>query len=371
MKTFASEDLHRLAHVEGNCVTMTLPMEKAGSDVQQNRIRFKNAIKSAFAQIDENASPEVFSQLSALEKQESNDNFWQNQSEGLAIFVNAEQSELFSVDQSLPALSVVGAGFDLRPVCEVVQASGRYFVLAASQNQVRLFEGTRSGLSQVEGADLPDDLEDALNIDEYVTSLQHHSVGKDGSGTVYHGHGGSNQDVQKSDELKQYFHRINDALQSFFGQEQLPLVFAGVEYLFPIFKESCDYNALVEDPVPGNPDDITSEQLHEKVWPVVEPLYAQEQEQTLEDYGNAKAQSQAVDDREQVVMLAEQGAIAKLMLERLPHNHVLIDEFDEQLQKAVVHTLRNGGEVFSYNSDQLPAPVVAILRYPLPTSSST
>src|SRR5690606_33964324 len=160
--------------------------------------------------------------------------------------------------------------------------------------------------------------------------------------------GGSAPDIKKRDEIKQYFHTINDTLNSFFGAERVPLVFAGVEYLFPIFRDMCDYNALVKEPVRGNPDDLSGDQLHEKAWPLVETMFDAQREKLLEQYGTAVSRNLGSDSIDVVLPAARQGQVATLLTARGEHlwegdSQYNDDQGKDLINAAVVSTLRNGG----------------------------
>jgi hypothetical protein len=65
------------------CVSIYMPTYKAGPETRQNPIRFKNMMKQAEAQLQElDASLNLLQPALELD----NNDFWQHQDEGLAIF---------------------------------------------------------------------------------------------------------------------------------------------------------------------------------------------------------------------------------------------------------------------------------------------
>ena len=52
---------------------------------------------------------------------------------------------------------------------------GAFFVLALSQGSVRLFEGSRDGIRELDLADIPTSLRDAVGYDYEQRSLQFHT----------------------------------------------------------------------------------------------------------------------------------------------------------------------------------------------------
>ncbi len=369
MDKFTKEDLANLAESSGDClVSLYMPTEHAGREVQQNRIRFKNLLQEVTGKLKTHLAEgdPIWDQIKTLNKLEEDDDWWQHQSDGLAIFFHGGEIQRWRIPDEFPSICVCSDKFHVRPLCRYLQNDGRFYLLAVSQNDVRLFLGTKSSITEVPDADLPDDLRSALNIDEYVSSLQHHSTARSGGDAMFHGHGGSDPDVKKQDEIKQYFHHISDALNSYFGVERVPMVFAGVEYLFPIFQETCGYNALVEEPVRGNPEDLSGAELHEKAWPLVEKLFDAQREDLLEQYGVAVSRQLGSDDIEVILSAAQQGQVATLLTacgEHLWKGSEVQQGTEDLVNAAVVATLRHGGAVYSVREAQLEKPLAAIFRY--------
>jgi hypothetical protein len=69
--------------------------------------------------------------------------FWQYQAEGLAVFLAAGTLRTFRVPVPFAELVVVAPGFHVKPLLALLTGDGLFYVLALSQNQVRLLVGTR------------------------------------------------------------------------------------------------------------------------------------------------------------------------------------------------------------------------------------
>ena len=196
---------------------------------------------------------------------------------------------------------------------------GTFTCSQSAQTECGLFEGGKHKLTEIDTDILPENLVDALNIDEYVSSLQFHSHTVDGASgaadanAIYHGHGaGSNAD--KKEELLKYFRKLDDAINQFMRVEAAPLVFAGVEYLFPIYQQANNYRSLVDQPVTGNHDDASADELHALAWKLVEPRFGKQRDKVLEKYGTLAAQDRATDDVEHAVKAAREGRVETILL---------------------------------------------------------
>ena len=63
-----------------------------------------------------------------------------------------------------------------------------------------------------------------------------------------------------------------------------PLIFCGVDYLFPIYRRHNHYPRLATQHVAGNPDLATSRELRERAWPIVEALLRERQDDAIARY---------------------------------------------------------------------------------------
>lgn len=365
------------------CVSIYMPMFRWGREVQQNEIRYKNLMKDAASLLgsDEVCQPQdreaIRKQLEAFRDDEKHD-AWRHPSAGLALFVTPDSMEVHQLGCTLTEQVHVGERFYLRPLLPALHGDGRFVLIAVSQNHVRLFDGNADGLEERVPAELPENLKDALNIDDYITSIQHfsYSQGNDVD-TMYHGQGGGEDDHKQN--ILQFFHRMDDPLTHFLEGRDDPLVFAGVEYLYPIFKEAISYRHLLPDSVHGNFDDASSDELHEKALQVVQPHFQRECDRAISNYHDAHGQNRATNDLEMILKASEMGAIESLLIREdtaiwghIDRNgHVQDDGAPNEishdlLDDAAVETLKTGGDVFVVREEDFPekdCSAVARLRF--------
>lgn len=369
-------------------VSLYMPTHEKGKEIHQDPISLKNLVKDAEQQLSSLgcSESERREQLRVLHDllDDSSREVWQNSSKGFAAFANGNATRIFRLPISFDRLVVVANRFHTKPLLEYLQGDGHYFVLAVSQNRVRLLEGSKHGLHEVDVEALPQNLVDALNIDEFQSSLQFHSHATGMSDhakdrAIYHGHGGGSDADQKSD-LLHYFRRLDDALQQFFREERAPLVFAGVDYLFPIFKEANSYNRLVEDLIPGNPDALSADELHDPAWEIVRRVFAEDRKECHEKYGTYAAQNKASDNLTEVITEARNGRVETLLALKNSRVWGTVDadsgivkkcqdnrpENEDLVDHAAAQTLLNGGSVYLIDSEEeMPTskPIAAIYRY--------
>lgn len=342
------ERLSNLSDDEKLKVTLLAPMENSGRDVRKNEIHWKNVVREASELLAQEGIEEYeFDKwLSAAEAKLDDIEFWQNQTHGLAYFSDGEFSEFFAVGHRVAPAAFARNDFVIGPLIGSANDHETSYLIACSPKQVRLFKIESGQIELLQPDCLPENLRDALNIDEYTSSLQHHTTSSPNSGApkaVFHGHGGSDPDVKKQDEILQYFHRLDDALESYFDKEDKLLIFAGVEYLFPIFKEACNYRNLHDEPITGNPDNLSPEQLLEKAKPILAEIANRKTTAVLDELHQKLHTEWASSSREDICKAAEIGQVEKLIVS--PNTDLV------ELNKALTSTLRFGGEIYRIAND--------------------
>jgi hypothetical protein len=370
------------------CVSLYMPMVKAGPEVRQNPIRFKNLIREAEARLDtmESRHTEAVDFLQPAKELDTVE-FWENQDHGLVIFVSPNVFRYYQLPMEFQELVVVSDQFHLKPLLHLVNNDGRFYVLALSQKDVKFFEGTRYSIKEVEVKNMPKSLDEALQYDETAKDGQFRiATSKGGTSNSFsqpgsfHGQGSPDRDEHQKDIL-QFFHAIDAPLHEKLRNQKAPLVLAGVEYLHPIYREANTYPHLVEEGITRRPEVFQAEELHEDAWQIVEPMFSQAQKDAMELYqqlageGTGKASS----DIKEIISAAYYQRVDSLFV---PVGQQIWGKFDpenmsvdlhpepepddeDMLDFAAIHTLLNSGTVYTVEPEEVPngAHAVAIFRY--------
>lgn len=366
---------------DGNCVSIYLPTHRLGTTTQQDPIRFKNLIKEAE---DKLITGRLRGQDARrfLEPAQTLDNnhFWQHQSDGLAIFISNNVFCYYCLPLNFEELLVVSDRFHLKPLLPLLTGDGQFYILALSQNQVRLLQGTRYSVSEVELEDIPQSIAEALKYDDPEKQFQFHTgtaqVGGDRPG-MFHGQGAGN-DEQK-DRLLRYFHKVSGGLEELLKNQRAPLVLAGVDYLLPIYKEANNYTYLMDEGITGNPEELKAEELHSSAWEIVQPYFHNAQQEVIDRYQELAGTGQTANNIQEVVSAAYYQRIESLFVPvglqqwglfnpstseiQIHHEHSPGD--DDLMDLAAIHTVLNGGTVYAVEPEKVPgdAELAAVLRY--------
>ncbi len=276
MDTISIHDLKQLAGLqEATAISIYLPTHLA-PDARQDGIRLKNLLGRAQDELQTRGMrrPEAEQLLAMAGGLPDDAEFWKGLSQGLAIFVTPELFRAYRLPVIFSESLTVHRRLMIKPLLPVADRGERFLLLTLSQNHVRLFDVTRSQIREEKVRNLPENKSVALNYDGADRGEQVHeglrgNLGKQAG--IFHGQGGI-KDTAKTD-ITLFFQTIDRALEPLLRKENAPLLLGGVDYLLPLFRQTCSYSHLLERHLAGNCDLLTGEQLHERSWEIMRPYF--------------------------------------------------------------------------------------------------
>ena len=373
-----------IAQQEKMCISLYMPTHRAGREQQQDPIRLKNLLAEAETKLSATGMrrPDIQKMMSQAEELLWNKDFWQHQSEGLAILLSPDLFKVYRLPVEFEELLVIANNFHIKPLLPCLGRDIKFYVLAVSLKKVRLFEANADMLSEIE-LNFVTNMEEALRLDDgersfnMLSGSQRSGEGRVGAGSL-HGHGIDDDD--KKDILR-FFQSVNQGLNEALNDRNIPMVLAGVDYLLPIYRESTSYKNLLQDGIIGNPDREDLKELHEKAWNIVRPIFEESQKKAFEKFEQLSGQQSdlAIHDLTAAVKAAVFGQVETLFV-RLgaqkwgrydaENNKVTVTGEpgpgnDDLFDFAAAQTLLNSGQVFAVPPEQMPAgeEIAAILRY--------
>ena len=390
MALLSKAELDTLAQTQGKwCISIFMPTHRAGVDTQQNPIRLKDLLRQAEARLLEEGlrTPEVNDVLKPAQELLDRHDFWQFQSDGLAIFIAPNFFRSYRLPYRFDESVVVNKRFYIKPLIPLLTGDGRFFILALSQNQVRLLEGTRYSVGEIYLDDLPKlpkSLEEALQYDVFDKATQLHTFSGEGGAkygrtAIFHGQG-SNQEDPKAN-VRIFFQQVNEGLRAILANQHAPLILAGVEFLHPLYREVNTYPHLIEKGILGNPEILRAEELHARTLGILQPLFEEPQKHAVETYKQLAGEKseRASNDLKQIVPAAFYGRVGTLFVAKDAHLWGKFDPATNGLQVhsqrqrgdedlidlAATQTLINHGDVFAFDPNQMPdhSPADAVFRY--------
>ncbi len=363
------------------CISLFMPTYRAGQKTEQNPIRYKNLLADAEQQLlaKDLGKAKVDTILKKARNLFEASAFWQHQSDGLAIFIADDVLHLFRLPVAFAEKAVVTTRFHIKPLLPLLNSDGTFHILAISQKQVRLFAGNQYATDEIDLGDTPLTLSETLPSEWPKQNLQYQTGTPSAGGTqaaIYHGHDSGNEIKGR---LQKWFRLIDQEVSALLSNSHSPLVLAGVDTLFPLYKEVSTYPHLMEEGISGNPDRMKAKDFHPLAWAIVEPMFLKDRKAGLEKYGQLADTAQTTADIVEAVLAAKHGRVETLFVALgvqvwgsldQDHEKVTLSEtkkpgYEDLLDLAAIHTLVHGGSVFAVSPEEVPAKslVAAVLRY--------
>jgi hypothetical protein len=380
---FPKEDLKGLISPQNSlCVSIYMPTHRIAQEVQQDPIRLGNLLRRAEGLLIDGGlrPPEVKTLLEPAQPLLRDILFWKYQNYGLGLFMANNFFRYQHVPITFDEQVVVSRRFYIKPLLPLLSGERRFYVLALSKKKVRLFDGTRYTVKEIELEKVPQGLAEALKYDQIERQIQYHTHTPQGGGrraAMFHGQAAVIDDAK--DLILRYFQQVDRGLHEFLRDKRTPLLLAGVDYLFPIYREANTYPHLVDKGVPGNPDRVSEEELHKQALIVMESYFKKAEEDGLVLYETLAGTGKTSSNTEEILKAAYHGQVNLLFV---PSNLQTWGTFDpvagaitiqekagpesqDLLELAAVHTILNGGFVHTVPKERMPDHVslAALFRY--------
>jgi len=261
------------AFKEPDSISIYAPYIAPNSSDNPNRTQLKNFLKEARQQLlaKELDEREIDAILQPAKKLLDSEEFRMNYKHSLAVFIGNDFFRYYHLPpKGVTSSLIIGKGFSVQPIVELLNSSPPYFVLLLSHNGVQLLKGDRYNIEQIQ--EFPTPMKEDLNIDEYPNEFQPHEVAPaiEGKGSNRF-HGQYNQTQVDKEMLTKYFRHIDTKLQKVIKNEKIPLIIAGVEYLLPIYRQVNTYPHLLESEIQGSLEHSPLDSIRKKAYKLFRP----------------------------------------------------------------------------------------------------
>jgi hypothetical protein len=373
-----------LADRPGPCLSIYLPTGRRFPEKQQDVVRFRNLLveieRSLPAELSEDARAEL---LAPLHELAGNERFWNFTQDGLAVLRASDFYKIWKLQRTVPERAVVADSFHTKPLLRIVQSADRFELLALTREQVRLFQGNRDALDEVElHPDVPRTLTEALGeqlTEQHETAASVGKAGHDlGNVSMRFGVGGRKDELDKDTE--RFFRTVDRAIFDHHSRSSgLPLLLAALAEYHATFRDVSHNPQLQDEAISGNPNAWSPDELRQKAWQLFEPRYLARLQKFVDEFGAGAARELASDEVQAVAMAGLAGRIRTLLVddERVVPGRVdratgavtfgSLDDphMDDVLDDLAELTLRMGGEVVMVPSERMPTKsgVAAIYRF--------
>jgi hypothetical protein len=351
------------------CVSIYLQTTPVSQNSDASRIQLVNLARQAREQLvakdfDKRRMASLMEQFDDLADDQD---FWQEQANSLALLATPDSLRSYRLASKLSDTVQVSDRFHLKPLLRSITFPHSAFVLALSENAVRLVE-VSAGLAPVTVA--------IAGMPKSAAS----SVGKSTlndrapSGRIQ---GAEGQNVR----FRQYARQVNAALRAVLAGRDTPLILAATGRLSSVFRSVNSYPHLLAEGIDDSPERITDAQLADASRPLLDASYQREVASLRDLYAKRADQGRATSDLSDAGRAATFGAIEALMVDI---DKVVPGQINEEtgaitfvenpdantygvIDEIAGRALANGARVLGVPQADLPggSDLAAILRYPI------
>ncbi len=363
-------------------VSIYIPTHRAGvTELKQDKTRFKNQLDIAEADLKQLGvrAKQRTAQLKPGHELLRDEVFWRHQDHGLAAFLSPDSIVWYTLSQPVGEITVTARRHHLKPLLFLPESNTTFYILALSPASVRLFRADGETVTTIESAHIPADITEALTHKEREPTQQHTVTGGGGRGkAVFHGHGGLKD--YKEIELKKFVHAVAKAVHQELHTTAAPLVFAGDEELFGLYRAESRTATVLDSFLKGNHDDTSEHDLYTAAQPLVEVYFQDNPSPVLDSFYHLRTREpeHVSNELPSIIGYAGEGRVAELLLaaDTTVWGNVAPDYSVEKLSGreqgavdlldvAAAETYRHGGNIHQVAPDSIPdgATAAAILRY--------
>lgn len=366
---------------EPPCLSLYQPTFRHYPDNRQDPIRFRNLVKAMEESLRKKYSAsEAQAFLEPFQPLAGDRDFWNHILDGLAVLGAPGLFRIFKLQRSVPERAIVADSFHVKPLIRILQSADRYQVLGLNRQEVKLFEGNRDILDEIEPAPgVPRTIADALG--EELTE-PHQTVASYGLGAgktpMRHGHGGKKDELDK--DIERFFRSVDRAILEYHSRPSgLPLILAALPEYHSLFHKISQNPLLMDANIDIHPDALSMDAFRRRVWQAIEPQYLARLAALVEEFGTAHSKGLGSDVLAQVAAASVAGRVAKLLIEsdRQVPGHLVAStgrvEFGDLADPAVDDllddlgelVLKNGGQVVVVPGERMPTRtgIAAIYRW--------
>lgn len=358
------------AHTEPPCLSLYQPTHRHHPGNQQDPLRFRHLVKELEQSLEKEFPADMIrSLLAPFDELGGDHDFWNHTLDGIAVFGAPGLFQVYALQRPVPELAVVADSFHTKPLRRLLQSADRYQVLGLSLREVKLFEGNRDALDEIELAPgVPRTITEALGEELTEPHLTVASYGGTGLGSsMRHGHGGKKDEVANDSE--RFFRAVDQAILEHHSRpSELPLLLAALPEHHGIFHQISKNPFLLGEGIKIHPEALPADELRERAWQVFEPQHQAHLAKLADEFAFAKSKGLGLDELEKIAEAAVAGRIATLSVAaereiggRLnaatggiqldDPSHPEVDDLLDDLAEAV---LSKGGQVLVIPSEQMP-----------------
>ncbi|WP_205510161.1 baeRF7 domain-containing protein [Longitalea arenae] len=370
------------SYEQSPCISILMPTHKAGVEVneQVDMTVFKSALQQAEKILNDQGTDTILIKKMLKPGYDllREDKFWRSLNHGLAVYIADGFFKYLKLRAPLIQHVRVNTSFYVSPLVPFMVRSEYFYILDIAKKFPRFYRADAIGIEHLQVEELPSGVDDVVQVEEKGGNGVFRTAGKAGPAANFHGLGAGRPDEKENIAI--YLEEVDDTIwQTHLNRETVPLLLAGQDFLIPIYRSVSDYKYIWPEALTGNHHQQNDNELYEEAMQVMKPYFDQPLMRALEDYGNKSATELTSTNVGVIIPATYYSRVSHLFVrkgsriwgtfnEQENKLDILDNEsetVDDLIDKAVIKTIQNGGEVYFLEANEMPeqGELAAILRY--------
>ena len=361
------EVLH-LAEVRADaCISLYLKTSPLPQEREASRIELDNMVRDAILSLqdkgfDKRRLGELMDEIAEVIEA---DDFWNFHARSLVILATPDHISTYRLANDVSSRLEVGDRFYLKPLFRALTFPHNAYVLALSENAVRVVEFFADAPpEEIQLADMPKDALSAVGKSTLTSSLS----------SLTHESGSRGHKMR----LARYARKVDQALRPLLLQSGSPLILVCTEPLVSLYRSVASVPTLVDETVFTSPDRLSVGELVALARPVLDTHYAAELGTVKALFEERAGQNRVVTDIADAARAATYGMVSLLLVDFTTTVTGTIDEGGALtlsdapgsygvIDEIVKRSLACGAKILAVREGDMVGTtgVAAILRYPL------
>jgi len=370
------------APAEVPCLSLYQPTHRRHPENQQDPIRFRNLVKELEESLRQKyPNREIQSLLEPFNDLAYEHDFWNHTQDGLAVLRAPELFRVYKLQRPVPELAIVADSFHIKPLLRIVQSADRYQVLGLTRGAIKLFEGNRDTLDEVDLAPgVPRTINDALGDDSAEPYHGVRSFGHIGASSVGVHHGQGEKSDRVPVDVERFFRVVDQSILAHHSRPSgLPLLLAALPEYHGVFQSISRNPFVMTEGLKIDPFAVSIEDVRELAWRIIEPRYQDRLTQLVDAFGQAKPRGLAGDHVGEIAFAGVAGRVMTLLVEanreipgrldassgRIEFDDLSHPQVNDLLNDLAELVLNKGGQVVVVPAERMPTEtgVAALYRY--------
>lgn len=348
------------------CISIFFSTHRNPNESQKDIITFKNVLKELEKKlVDFSTRSEVKKIIQPLIDLQQDQPFWQNNHEGIAIYLNQDACIIYRLPVAFETQVHVHDNYYILPLIQYFQHRIMCDVLVLSKTDFSLMTydtGYTSALELPEGVHT--NIKDVLGDEKISAYLAHGSYGGAGGHAMYHGHKDINNEMDK--DVDKYFRYVDAVVNKHISaQRQRPLILVALPEQQSIFRQLSDNQYLHEKGIEQSTQNIDEKRL----LPLIKSIFVNDFRvkimARIDQYHQAKGKNLATDHHHDIAKAARFNNIKTLFIENQRNiiGHLNLSATNEEdqpkkkkdiLNALVLFGMQQGVEILSLDTADMP-----------------